>query len=417
LSKKDNPRKLDLFAQRLLLALYGERAIPCSARELREQYAHEFIDHAEKYFEGAVHTNGLENFWALFKRCIKGTHVNVEPFHLAAYVDSEAYRLNNRKADDGARFAGVLGMVSGKRLDYRTLIGKNDMGGFHEAPPAARQKKDLMQKQTLTLKIEGKGEILDAESVATAIESLIALLKSVDKNSWPVGTERYKWNVTSASMQSPFTITLEAISRNQEILEYDVVGATCKGLMLLDTETAGKNPVQFDDASLMAAKKLVGIYHDSIVDISIKASGISKEIHPSTKITKSIERITSRIKTIDRDGFGSIDGALRQITVDEREEHRQTGLEIIDRATDEIVKCKVTADQAVKLGPYIRKRVILYGLIRYRNDVPIQITLENFDAIDEPSLPTLEDIHRSGIEFCGGKDSADIIDELRGNGD
>jgi transposase-like protein len=89
-------------------------------------FQHEFIDHAETYVRGAVHTNGLENFWALFKRCIKGTHVSVEPFHLEAYVDSEAFRFNNRKTDDSSRFIGVLQNVSGKRLDYQTLIGKND---------------------------------------------------------------------------------------------------------------------------------------------------------------------------------------------------------------------------------------------------------------------------------------------------
>ena len=70
-------------------------------------------------------SNGLENFWALFKRCIKGTHVSVEPFHLFRYVDSEAYRFNNRETDDSGRFISVFQNVSGKRLDYRTLIGKN----------------------------------------------------------------------------------------------------------------------------------------------------------------------------------------------------------------------------------------------------------------------------------------------------
>jgi hypothetical protein len=47
-----------------------------------------------------VHTNGLENFWSLFKRCIKGTHVGVDPAHLFRYLDAEAFRFNNRKSDD-----------------------------------------------------------------------------------------------------------------------------------------------------------------------------------------------------------------------------------------------------------------------------------------------------------------------------
>jgi transposase-like protein len=93
-------------------------------RGLEQNFAHDFVDHAEAYVKDKViHTNGLENFWALFKRCIKGTHVSIEPFHLAAYVDSEAFRFNNRKVKDGDRFTMALDGISGKRLTYKALIG------------------------------------------------------------------------------------------------------------------------------------------------------------------------------------------------------------------------------------------------------------------------------------------------------
>jgi transposase-like protein len=39
-----------------------------SYRSLDKDYVHGFVDHAEKYVDGAVHTNGLENYWALLKR-------------------------------------------------------------------------------------------------------------------------------------------------------------------------------------------------------------------------------------------------------------------------------------------------------------------------------------------------------------
>jgi hypothetical protein len=48
---------------------------------LAPDYIHEVIDHAESYVRGKVHTNGLENFWSLLKRGIKGTYVSVEPWH------------------------------------------------------------------------------------------------------------------------------------------------------------------------------------------------------------------------------------------------------------------------------------------------------------------------------------------------
>jgi transposase-like protein len=87
-------------------------------------YVHSVIDHAETYVDGAVHTNGLENFWSLLKRALKGTYVSVEPFHLFRYLDEQAYRFNSRKQSDGARFLEACASVFGKRLTYTALTGK-----------------------------------------------------------------------------------------------------------------------------------------------------------------------------------------------------------------------------------------------------------------------------------------------------
>jgi transposase-like protein len=88
-------------------------------------YIHGVIDHAEKYVEGQVHTNGLENFWSLLKRALKGTYVSVEPFHLFRYLDEQAFRFNNRKMTDAARFALTASAVFGKRLTFNALTGKD----------------------------------------------------------------------------------------------------------------------------------------------------------------------------------------------------------------------------------------------------------------------------------------------------
>lgn len=87
-------------------------------------YAHKVIDHAEKYVEGEVHTNGLENFWSLLKRAITGTYVSIEPFHLFRYLDEQAFRYNNREMNDAQRFGRVAVSVIGKRLTYAELTGK-----------------------------------------------------------------------------------------------------------------------------------------------------------------------------------------------------------------------------------------------------------------------------------------------------
>jgi len=95
-----------------------------SYRKLNDEYIHKVIDHAERYVEGEVHTNGLENFWSLLKRAIHGTYVSVEPFHLFRYLDEQAFRFNNREDSDRRRFTKVASSVLGKRLTYAELTGK-----------------------------------------------------------------------------------------------------------------------------------------------------------------------------------------------------------------------------------------------------------------------------------------------------
>ena len=90
---------------------------------LQSDYTHQIIDHAEKYVDEQVHTNGLENFWSLLKRMITGTYVSIEPFHLFRYLDEQAYRFNTRKDSDGRRFLDACKSVFGKRLTHAALTG------------------------------------------------------------------------------------------------------------------------------------------------------------------------------------------------------------------------------------------------------------------------------------------------------
>jgi len=91
---------------------------------LEDVYDHRTIDHAERYVDGRIHTNGLENFWALLKRGLNGTYVSVEPFHLFRYLDERAFTFNERDRGDYGRFEAVLKAVTGRRLTYRELTGK-----------------------------------------------------------------------------------------------------------------------------------------------------------------------------------------------------------------------------------------------------------------------------------------------------
>jgi transposase-like protein len=93
---------------------------------LDSDYVHSVIDHAKAYAVENVHTNGLENYWSLLKRTVRGTYVAVEPFHLFRYLDEQAFRFNNREdLDDGGRFDLAMSQVIGKRLTWNRLTGKS----------------------------------------------------------------------------------------------------------------------------------------------------------------------------------------------------------------------------------------------------------------------------------------------------
>jgi transposase-like protein len=100
-------------------------------RNLKPAFLHAFVDHAERYVDGQVHTNGLENFWALLKRSLMGTYVSVEPFHLFRYLDEQVFRFNKRGLNDGERFMKLIANITGKRLMYSQLTGKT---GVAERP-------------------------------------------------------------------------------------------------------------------------------------------------------------------------------------------------------------------------------------------------------------------------------------------
>ena len=96
-----------------------------SYRGLQKEYFRDMVNHSEgQYVKGNAHTNTIENFWSLFKRGIKGTHIHISPFHLDRYLDDQAFRYTNRKTNDFGRFDLSVSKAQGKRLTWNQLTGK-----------------------------------------------------------------------------------------------------------------------------------------------------------------------------------------------------------------------------------------------------------------------------------------------------
>jgi transposase-like protein len=87
-----------------------------------EGYKHASVNHSKKqYVNGNVSTNGVENFWALLKRGIHGTYVQVSDQHLHRYVDERAFTYNLRERTDLERFETALERSVGRRVTWADL--------------------------------------------------------------------------------------------------------------------------------------------------------------------------------------------------------------------------------------------------------------------------------------------------------
>lgn len=110
--------------------------------KLEKNFVHKVVNHMQEYVNGQVHTQGIDNYWSLLKRTLRGTYIAVEPFHLSRYLDEQAFRYNNRATkdnplDDGDRFAAMVSQIVGRRLTYNELTGKtgeNDGNARQDEP-------------------------------------------------------------------------------------------------------------------------------------------------------------------------------------------------------------------------------------------------------------------------------------------
>jgi transposase-like protein len=126
--KRETLQKEVLNAVRYGSQVYTDDAVAYDL--LHSRFIHEMVNHSVEYVRGQVHTNGIENFWSLLKRTLRGTYVAVEPYHLDRYLDEQMFRFNNRHTkdnplDDSDRFIAALAQVAGKRLTFAELTGKS----------------------------------------------------------------------------------------------------------------------------------------------------------------------------------------------------------------------------------------------------------------------------------------------------
>ena len=104
---------------------------PVYAKIGQDFASHDTVNHSAKEYSHRdrktgrhATTNTAEGFFGNTKRSLDGTHHNVSAKYLPLYLAELDYKYNTRKITDGARTAGGIKLIEGKRLMYRASAQK-----------------------------------------------------------------------------------------------------------------------------------------------------------------------------------------------------------------------------------------------------------------------------------------------------
>lgn len=273
-----------------------------------------------------------------------------------------------------------------------------------------------MAKQSITIQIDGVKDRIDPKDVARALAAISETLQSVDANLWELHKPRYKWFVTQASKASPLQMKLEAelprhLKDSQS--EVDVVSPFLEGMRALSGGRAPDHmPRGWGREDVKRVQSL-----SSVVDRSRSITISNGTVESRITLSSRLEQNADALLRIPVDNpaceYGEVVGRLRQVTVDPRDGKHQSKFQIIERDTDQIIACNFDPSRSGELHP--PARIVAFGMITYRHGMPHRLDVDDFDIIPD-NLPTLSDLRGLRINITDGEDSADFVDELRGEG-
>ncbi len=85
-----------------------------SYKQFKTFYTHKTVNHSVEYVNAdGIHCNGVESFWSLLKRGIKGQFHHISKKYLQRYIDEFEFRFNNRFVGEAVVFDSVVEKLLG----------------------------------------------------------------------------------------------------------------------------------------------------------------------------------------------------------------------------------------------------------------------------------------------------------------
>ena len=243
------------------------------------------------------------------------------------------------------------------------------------------RKRAPQDKHSLTLKIDGNE--VTAERFVKSVSAFVSIIKDVteslsgEKNS-------VKWIVSVEKGSAMLHFTPKVIKVNPSVAE-SAMKAVAKGFR--EIEQSSVRPSYWSDASLKNAKELSSIYEpkDSALD-TIRVLSDGADYASVTNLTGT--NVDSLVGA-EKKAFGIVEGRLRTVT-------ESGGIHVViqDPITHSNIRCFIDEPDTERFIAAFRKRVSVYGEIRYgRDGLPISVKASELRVMrDESELPTVQQI-------------------------
>lgn len=256
----------------------------------------------------------------------------------------------------------------------------------------------------------------DAILVAERFRAMVLLLASVDKKSWQVEQPRYRWELVAASKNSP--AMLEIRGRSVAESEGDVVGKVMDGLRrlqiapdpsLLDT-TFSRDDLKMISVMTRPRKGSprvgVAIYYDDVSRPTV--------FRPTRKLGENA-RALRRHRSPVSERYVVIEGLLRTITADSRENIFEHHLLVVPSDDQRPVRCVFNPRDAAVLGGHVGHNIFVEGWLR--GDQSQQV-MHVTAFVLKPKVPmSLAQIRAARIRVPGDLSPHEYIQRLRAEGE
>lgn len=230
-----------------------------------------------------------------------------------------------------------------------------------------------VQVKPLTLRLNGP---LSPEKFLTAVSSFIDLSKEVSNEI--VGKRTVQWTVSVKEGSAVFEMHPHSSHLERAQLT-KVVQAVETGITAL-SKGERKRPRHFNDDAMESAKKLAKL---ASADLFVTVKTPKAEVRLSALLVASVERHLEP----EYEDYGSVEGVLEVVSGMEKLSFR-----LRDSLLDYQVRCLVNDELESRVLQAFRKRVIAWGMIRYRADgIPTSIQVEEFEVFQQDEkLPTID---------------------------